>query len=313
MAYPTAYSLYSCIVTILLLVPIFLLDGRIPGMSKQWGVPVKAMFIKPPEARSHAFDVIGAFTLMVIFTALDLGATNIALAHVSIALQQCIAATNPFWCLMIETALFRRHQHFMIYLAVSCVVLGALVVSVSQGGGKDNAVGLLAACVAVLSSASKYALTHHTFKTFKGVLGPNALLFWLDLLMIPIYVLWILIGDGIGVMHELDILKSAAFTDAAIFWQFTGTAGLGGVRAVSQFVMLFFVSATSMSLTNIFTQILNILISVVLQPDKMVVNPPMVIGIVIVVISFFTYTHLKTHKAACWGIMLPKDGSPAKP
>ena len=297
--YPTAYSLYSCIVTILLLMPIFLLDGRIPGMSKQWGVPVMAMFLKPPEARSHALDVVGPFSLIVIFTAFDLGFTNIALANISTALQQCIAATNPFWCLMIETVLFRRRQHLVIYLAVSFVVIGAVLVSVSQVNTLDT-FGLLAACVAVLCSASKYAFTHQTFKTFKGVLGPNALLFWIDLLMVPIYILWIAIGDGLGATHELGILKSGAFTDAVVFWQFTGTAGLGGVRAVSQFVMLFFVSATSMSLANIFTQILNILISMGLQPDKVDMNPELVVGILVVTSSVFTYTFLKTNNNSCW-------------
>ena len=62
-----------------------------------------------------------------------------------------------------------------------------------------------------------------------------------------------------------------------------------------------------MSLANIFTQILNILISMGVQPDKVDINPAMIVGILIVVSSVFTYTHLKTNKNACWGIMLSKD------
>ena len=36
---------------------------------------------------------------------------------------------------------------------------------------------------------------------------------------------------------------------------FTGTAMLGGVRALTQYVVLIFVSATSMSTANTFTQV----------------------------------------------------------
>ena len=78
--YPTAYSFYTCIVSTVLLVPVFIL------VPSTWGVPTKEMFLGPHYA----------LTLIVLFTTFDLGFTNIALANISAALQQCIAATAPF-------------------------------------------------------------------------------------------------------------------------------------------------------------------------------------------------------------------------
>ena len=171
--FPTAYSFYSCIVTCVMLVPVFIL------VPSQWGIPVKEMFVAPGYS----------LTLIVLFTAFDLGFTNIALANLSTALQQCIAATNPFWTIMIESILYRKWQHAIIYLAVCGVVLGAIVTSVAQIK-KVTLIGLIAAVAAVLCSASKYVFAHSTFKKYKGVMGPLALLFWVDILMVPIYVVW---------------------------------------------------------------------------------------------------------------------------
>jgi hypothetical protein len=79
---PTAYSLYSCIVVCCMLVPIFVVR------PSYWAVPKR-------EMARH-------LSLIVFFTALDLGFTNIALSELSTALQQCIASTNPFWTILIE-------------------------------------------------------------------------------------------------------------------------------------------------------------------------------------------------------------------
>merc|ERR1719478_1464265 len=80
--YPTAYSFWSCIVTVLLLVPYFLVR------PSSFGFPTRPM--------------AGTLFLIVAFTSFDLGFTNIALARISTALQQCVAATNPFWSIIFE-------------------------------------------------------------------------------------------------------------------------------------------------------------------------------------------------------------------
>ena len=115
--FPTVYSFYSAIVTDVMLIPMFLL------FPKQWGVPSLDMF-GPPKF---------VFTLIIIFTTFDMAFTNIALANISVALQQCIAATNPFWTVMIESVLYGKFQNPIIYGTVySGLVVGAILVSVSD-------------------------------------------------------------------------------------------------------------------------------------------------------------------------------------
>ena len=75
-----------------------------------------------------------------------------------------------------------------------------------------------------------------------------------------------------------------------------GTAALGGVRALTQYVVLVFVSATSMSTANIFTQILNIGFSLVLQSDEITVTAALITGIITVILASGMYAFIKSYK-----------------
>jgi hypothetical protein len=268
--FPTAYSFWSCLVTCVMLVPIFVLS---PLFNKStWSWPQQSMATN--------------FALIVFFTAFDLGFTNIALANISTALQQCIASTNPFWTIVIETALYQRWQHALVYFAVIGLVSGAALASLGSDA-TGNPGGVIAAVVAVLCSASKYVFTHKAFRTFKGEMGALALLFWVDLFMMPIYIVWVTAnGELTGYFAEVR--------SASDFWQMTGTAALGGVRALTQYVVLIFVSATSMSTANIFTQILNIIISIPLQNTP--VSAELGAGIALVVFFSGFYALTKSNR-----------------
>jgi len=265
--FPTAYSLWSCVVTDLLLVPFF-----VTGVTP---------FCWPTR------DMAKVLTLIIIFTASDLAFTNIALANISTALQQCIASTNPFWTLMIETVLYRRCQHPVVYATVILVVIGT-VFSTLGSITNLNVFGLISAVVAVLSSACKYVFTHTAFREFKKEMNSFSLLFWVDLLITPIYLVWTLISG------ELVLLFEDMFSTQAQFWQSTLTAALGGVRAVSQYFVLALVTATSMSTANMTTQVLNILISIPIQHTN--VTPFLVIGICVTICSSVFYAFIKAHK-----------------
>ena len=57
---------------------------------------------------------------------------------------------------------------------------------------KSTAWGVIAAIVAVFSSSAKYVFTHKAFKDANqgpDKLTPLALLFWVDLVLFPIYAL----------------------------------------------------------------------------------------------------------------------------
>jgi len=280
-SFPTAYSFYSSIVTDVLLIPMFLI------FPSQWGVPSLDMFLGPKYT----------FTLIIIFTTCDMAFTNIALANISITLQQCIAATNPFWTILIETLLHGKCQHPIIYGVVSGLVVGAIFVSISDMK-HVNVTGIIFACMAVLCSASKYAFTHAAFRQYKDKLGALSLLFWVDLLMIPIFIPWCLINGELVKMFQANM-------DFATWMQFTGTAALGGVRALTQFFVLSYTTATSMSIANTFALVLNILISMMWQSHT--INAMLVIGIIIVIGTSALYAHLKSSKDACFGILRSKE------
>jgi len=281
--FPTAYSFYSAIVTDVMLIPAFLI------WPSQWGIPTKEMFLGPHYA----------LTLIIVFTTFDLAFTNIALNSISISLQQCIAATNPFWTILIETAITRKMQHPIVYGSVFGLVIGAALATVGDVKGFD-AGGVIAACVAVLCSASKYAFTHAAFKQFKSQLGALSLLFWVDLLMLPIFIPWVLISGEL-----VDLLESGM--SAGAWWQFTGTAALGGVRALTQYLVLKLVTATSMSTANIFTMVLNIILNFII-PHEHVPEPSVTLFMGIGLVVFFSalYTWFKADKNACFGIMNTK-------
>ena len=192
--YPTAYSGWSAFVTCLLIGIVF------PFVPKMWAVPTR--------------DMLPMLGLIILFTTLDLAGTNIALANLSTALQQSISATNPFITIIIETALYCRIQHWLTYIVVALVVIGTILTTVGQA--ELNPLGLTFAIVQVFSSACKYAFTHKTFRDFKGQLGALALLFWIDLMMIPIFLVWTLIsGEFFNFFGAVDESQS-------IFWQMTG-------------------------------------------------------------------------------------------
>ena len=177
--YPTAYSMWSCVITCICLVPLFI------ARPSLWAVPT--------------WEMKDVLTLIVIFTAADLGFTNIALANIPTAVQQSIASTNPFWTILLETFLYRKYAHIVTYVTVVLIIIGAILAAQAPSHRDGNAtLGLASACIAVLCSASKAVFTHSAFKKFKSQMGAMPLLFWVDIFMLPFYIVATLILQSEG-------------------------------------------------------------------------------------------------------------------
>jgi len=272
--YPTAYSFWSAICTIILLIPVFI--------------------IKPSEFGIPKYEMFPILTAVVLFTTFDMAFQNIALANTATALVMCIMATNPFWTVTLETVLYQKPQHFVVYLTVMTLVLGAVLVSLGSPISGTSTYGTICACLAVLCSASKAVFTHSAFKKYKKVLGPMALLFWVDIMMLPIYIVWTL-ADG-----ELGEMFNDTMHDSYKFWMLTMTACLGGVRALMGFYVLSYISATSTAIVNIFTQDLNIIISIPIQ--KIAVGGKLAGGVSVSMVTSAFYTFIKTYKPFLPGV-----------
>lgn len=267
---PTAYSFWSCVITDAIVLPVFILEWLGAPIGKHWGYP--------------SMKALPTFLLICFFTLFDLMFTNIALSQIPAAIQGCIAATNPFWTLTIESVLYCKAQKIVIYATVSIICVGAVFTSLGEVD-YVTAWGVVAAVLAVLSSASKYVFTHKSFRETRGNLGPLALLFWIDLAIAPI------LAIIAGAQGELTEMFKMATESAGMFWQFTGTAALGGVRALTQFIVLSLVSATSMATANTFTTSLNIVISMTWQ--DLDISPYLIAGVTLVICMAFLYTYLK--------------------
>ena len=186
--YPTAYSFWSAICTIALLIPVFIFK------PSQFGMPTKEM--------------MPILTAVVLFTTFDMAFQNMALANASTALVMCIMATNPFWTVIIETLLYCKPAHAVVYATVCLLVVGAVLVSLGSPITRHGLFGIVCACMGVLCSASKAVFTHDTFKKYKKVLSPMALLFWIDVCMLPIYIAWTLANGEVCATRQSDALAS---------------------------------------------------------------------------------------------------------
>jgi hypothetical protein len=89
---PVALSATSCIVTCLMLIPVFVLR------PSTWGVL---------DWRKNGMG----FALVTVLVTLDLAFTNIAMSLLAIAIQQCILAVNPAFTVVIESVVRRKLNH----------------------------------------------------------------------------------------------------------------------------------------------------------------------------------------------------------
>ena len=93
---------------------------------------------------------------------------------------------------------------------------------------------------------------------------------------------------------QLIVMYNDTTTDIEKFSMLTATAALGGVRALMGFYVLSFVTATSTAVVNIFTQDLNILLSIPLQ--HLPVTPLLGSGLSVSMGTSGFYTYIKMNK-----------------
>ena len=71
--------------------------------------------------------------MVCVLVALDLALTNIAVALLAVAIQQCIVATNPAFTVTIESIVRKKLAHPAIYLVIALLCCGPIVAQVRRG------------------------------------------------------------------------------------------------------------------------------------------------------------------------------------
>lgn len=268
---PVAFSVLSCIATTIMLLPLIACSGGFRCLSLQQ---------------------IYHFLPIWLAIGLDLGAQNVALAILSIALQQCLKATLPTLTVFVESAIKRKCFHPGIYITVISICTGPVLMAFDAPWDADSPVGsqlygVIMMMVAMLGGAFKYVLCHATIREFRGEMG------------IPLFTFWVEIGIGLMLAPWAILNGEAAlliFTPQpmsawALLW-FTGA--FGGVRVVAQFYFLAETSATSLAISGITMQALTITFGVVAFGDP--VTQLLVWGVSLTLITSSVYVYLKTSK-----------------
>jgi len=268
---PVAFSVLSCIATNICLLPILIAQG---------------------EFRMLSVKQLCNFTLICVAIGLDLGCQNVALAILSIALQQCIKATLPTMTVFVESAIKRVCFHPLIYFTVLAICIGPVMIAYDSPWEAKSEVGsqtfgVVMMVVAMVGGAFKYVLCHHTIREYQGQMGVLAFTFWVELFVGVMLTPWAILS---GEAHKLMTTEQP--TSAwALLW-FTGA--FGGVRVVAQFYFLAKTSATSLAISGITMQALTIILGIFAFGDE--VTNLLVAGVFLTLCTSGFYAYLKTSK-----------------
>merc|ERR1719409_1361264 len=153
--------------------------------------------------------------------------------------------------------------------------------------------------VAVLASSTKNVFIKKTLDETKKHYSSLAFLFWLDCFILLVLVPWSVING------EASILLFQP-RPVGEWVQLIATAAFGGVRALSQFMVLAYASATTLSTASLTTQTLNIKLSIPIFHTALTTY--MVIGIAITLSASGLYTYFKISK-----VLEPKKEKPPAP
>ena len=197
------------------------------------------------------------FALVCLAIAVDLGFTNVAISLLSVALQQCIKATSPTATVLLESILERKWQHPAIYAIVCLMVVGPVLAQFGSTFGDADPVGIVMMVLAVISGAFKYVLAHKVIKEYRHSMGTLAFTFWVEVIVGVVLLPWALLN---GELYKLATGEEASTVGEWVLLLLT--AAYGGVRIFSQFYLLQFTSATTLSLSNMAIQAFTIILGI---------------------------------------------------
>ena len=262
---PVAYSVLSCVVTNVCMVPIFLLrQGSFKRLSK-------------PMAKN--------FALVCVAIAMDLACTNVAISMLSVALQQCIRGTSPTATLLVERLINRKAQHPTLYVVVVLLCVGPVLTALGSAKWEASFFGIAMMIAAVFAGAFKYVLAHKMITTFKKELGTLSFLFWVEIFVAVLLTPWAILN---GEAAMLLFGEQRPLSDWLLLYC---TAAFGGVRVYSQFFFLQHTSATALSLSNLAVQALSIALSICFFGTD--ITAFLAVGVAVTMILSAVYTWLK--------------------
>ena len=266
---PVAFSVLSCIATMLVILPVFIWKPSYFGWIK----------------REMLWGFIGCSGAIAV----DLGCTNVAISELSVAMQQTIKATSPAATVLLEVAFARKCQHPVIFMLIGLLCFGSVLVKWGSSDYDATPYGMIMMILAVISGAFKYVLAHSMIRTFRDELGVLAFTFWVEVLVAIMLTPWAVLNG-----EAEQMMFGGAVSSASDWWLLWFTGAYGGVRIVSQFALLVHTSATTLALSNVTIQALTTILGIFLFGTP--VTNFLVAGVSVTLIATAGYTYVKTSK-----------------
>lgn len=264
---PFAYSVLSCVVTNVCMLPYFACR---------------------PAALRVSRSQLPTLGLVCLAVAADLVMTNRAVALLSVALQQCIRSAAPAATLLVERLHGRARPPLLLVLTVGLLCVGPILTGLGSTSLEATPGGVLFMIAAVFAGAWKYVLAHQVITGFRREYGTLAFLFWVEWITAVILAPWAFANGEARALVEAAVFNAYTRADWALLF---GTAAYGGVRIFTQFHFLALTSATSLAASNLAVQACTILLSTVLFHAE--ATPMLSLGVTITVTGSALYTWIK--------------------
>jgi len=238
---PVAFSLVSCASTWIMLTPLLVCLGLFGRLDHR--------------------NVDGVIAASVMI-ALDLAFANVALSHLTVALQQCIRATAPVVTMCADAALRSKQFSRVRVATVASICIGPILMVFDTFDASSDvngqALGVTAMLLSVLAGALKSVAAHQVIAVAKGSMSVWAFTWWVEMIVAVLLLPWaIWTGGAADVLHAPPWLQGLTVVVAAY----------GGVRVLSQFYFLRHTSPTSLAMSVIVIQVLTTLGGVVFFGD----------------------------------------------
>ena len=250
-----AFSALSCASTVLCAIVTFILE---PGA------------LGTPEA-----SAMPSLLVITLFSSIDLGCTNAAIARLAAPLQQVLAALNPIFTITLESLLGCHLKHPMLYASTVTLTAGAALVGYAFTQERrleyQTMRGVALMLTAVFSSAVKYVLLRKLSVRTRQSVGTISFVFWVEMLaFLALSTVALANGEFDTLVRSLTSAADPGALSVAIFI----SATLGGVRFLSEVYALRFVAAIDVSAAKSLASVLFVLLALTLPSSAIDADAP---------------------------------------
>lgn len=271
-SFPVTYSAVSCIATSLTILALAVFGE---------------LEVQPLHRRHWR-----SFLMVAALTALDMGATNIAVESISLALQQTIKATLPVMVVFLERVMTNKTHARLVYLSLVPLTAGPVLAAVGSSKVDFNLAGSLWMVVGVFASGLKSVLLYTAIRDIRADMGMGSFLLWLELSTLVVLLPWSVFNGELTELRDWN-----KFNDLGEWAIIVSVSLLGGLRAFATTLVLRYSDPISLASANVLIQMTTVVLSIFIFGTHLTVL--LLFGTVVSLGGFALFTVAKfTHSLA---------------